>query len=81
MKDTKILVSRVRKNKIPIGVVAATNVGQIGWSRCSEKDKFDMKKGRLIAIGRANNGSNIEIHPDVLHDVELMTERAERYFK
>jgi hypothetical protein len=25
----------------------------IGWSRCSKKDKFDKKKARLIAYGRA----------------------------
>lgn len=37
-----------------VGVVVATGSSKIGWSLCNKLDRFDRKKGLMIAEARAN---------------------------
>ena len=37
-----------------VGVVVATGAFKIGWSLCNKLDKWDRKKGLMIAEARAN---------------------------
>jgi len=39
-----------------VGVVVATGASKVGWSLCNKKDKWDRKKGLMIASNRAERG-------------------------
>ena len=84
-----MLVKYVRNKKNQrVGVVVAVSATQIGWSTCNFKmgDRFDKKRGREIAIGRAwkEEYERVDIYEvpfSVRWDVVEMTLRAGSYFK
>ena len=43
---------------VQVGCVVALDKGVVGWSQCNvEKDQFDKKRAREIAMGRAVKGT------------------------
>jgi hypothetical protein len=53
-----MLVEYVSLNDIYIGCVVALDKGVVGWSQCNvDKDQFDKKRAREIAMGRAVKGT------------------------
>ena len=79
-EGNKVIISRVRKNGAPIGFVAAVGEHRIGWSRCSKKDKWNIEKGKMIAIRRATYGFRTEVHNEIKKGFQIMHNRAIRYF-
>lgn len=65
-------IQYVRKpDRNPIGVVAAIVDGDradIGWSYCCPLDKFDKKKARTIAVGRAKKRKCGAFIPDCMKE-------------
>lgn len=89
MQDTILKYIHDPKTGVRVGVVAATKLTNdpskvgIGWSitALNKGDRFDREKGKMIALNRANNGTNARIPHK--YEVELleMRSRAVRYFK
>ncbi len=46
----------------PYGVVVATSPDNIGWSMCSDKDRWSRQLAKQIAIGRAQKITNWREH-------------------
>lgn len=82
--------------KKPVACVVCTAPGKVGVSVCNEKDQFNKKLARQIALGRATTGHKtsfpnrelIDFNFDVQYlgdmvnsQVHRMEERAKRYFK
>ena len=71
----------------PIGVIVSTDRGNVGWSLCNSKDKFDKKLGKMIAINRADaygfdKDSLLSNVPNsIFTEVIKMYDRSTRYFK
>jgi hypothetical protein len=86
-KMKKMLVYYVRNEaRKMVGAVVAIGKDQVGWSQCSPKDRFDKKKGVLIASGRADKGTKVRMREDetatLIRDaLAVMEDRARRYFK
>lgn len=72
-----------------VGVIVATKLTNdpskvgIGWSVTAVKkgDRFDREKGKMIALNRANNGTNARIPHKFESELLEMRSRAVRYFK
>lgn len=71
---------RNRQNQ-RVGIVVACSKEQVGWSACKKGDRFNKERGMEIAIGRASVGSEVKPPLYVSFTLEIMKERAERYFK
>lgn len=77
-----MLVQYVRRNGQPCGCVVALDRNVIGWSECNPRDRFCKKRGKEIAIGRAQTGTNSQpLHPETYEVLELINRRSETYFK
>lgn len=86
-----VLVEYVRdEQNNPIGVVAAVDRDNIGFSKKNPKDNWDKNLGKKIAIGRAMTrpisfNTLLEL-PDKDYElfqekVQKMYDRAQRYYK
>jgi hypothetical protein len=78
-----------------VGTVVALDKDVVGWSQCSPKDRFNKERGVKIAEGRAMYGTKAKPVRVIVHDenvmcvkadlitkeIEIMRERAGRYFK
>jgi hypothetical protein len=92
MSDTNDdLVEYPEVGRRPIGTIVAINGDNgpiIGWSKCSEKDRFNRKRGIDIAHGRASMGVDLDItklpmeYQDAFQRTIIsMNSRAQKYFK
>ncbi len=70
---------RIDKGR-PIGVVVALSANKIGWSRCDDRDEFNKKVGKNIAMQRAESSEVGIIPRKILEEYEWMKVHAERYF-
>ena len=88
MNNIVTFIRHPRKNN-RIGVVIATQMTTdpkkvgIGWSltAVNHGDQFDKSKGLMIALNRANEGSNKPTPNSILDEVSHMRARAVKYFK
>ena len=78
----------VETGNVPCGVLIACGKGQIGWSLCNSKDKFDPIRGKQIAEDRAGLWGNRSIEEilskvpsSIKADVMAMYHRSLRYYK
>ena len=62
------------KSRVAVVGVHSDGVLSIAVSRCSHKDNFMKKKGRLIAEGRLQNGLNPEAKRNTLYGQYEMNE-------
>ena len=82
MKMGKRLIQFVRNDKgVPIGCFVGFDKNNIGWSLCNKKDKWDRKKAKEIASGRAVLGSSTPVPKSIYGDWLKFCERCEKYFK
>jgi hypothetical protein len=77
-------VTNRRRQKV--GVVLAKKMPNgsvgIGWSLCNPKDEFNKVHALAIAEGRAENFGGIdEIPRSINEDIDVIIDRATRYFK
>jgi hypothetical protein len=84
METTIYQRTRDRKNN-PNGVVVATKYRggvRFGWSKTNTKagDKFDLAKGREIALERAFNNDVTPVPHSIANDYTDMVNRSVRYF-
>ena len=58
-----MLIKYVRDKKgNRVGVVVATGASKVGWSLCNHKDKWDRKKGLMIAEARADLPEAVKVY-------------------
>lgn len=77
------LVQYVKDNKNKrVGVVVAIDSETFGWSKCKmREDEFSEERALEIAMGRAIKGSSNPVAHSVQPTMQLMVDRAERYYK
>lgn len=93
-----MIVQYIRDNlRNPTGVVVADVVKMfdgsfeiaVGWSRCNKKDRFNKKRGKEIALGRATAKNSIEslkdefmqLPTEICIAIASIVNRAGKYYK
>jgi len=78
-----VLVKYIRDKKgNPRGVIVAIGATEFGYALVAKGEVFRKKVGRTIAVGRAlKHGPNVQMPLRLVHEVEIMSARAKRYFK
>lgn len=69
-----------KKNRKPIGVLAAVAPDKIGYSYCNKKDQFNREHGKMIALNRAINGFNTKVPRELEVPMMRLAIDAKRYF-
>jgi len=77
-----MLIKYIRdSHRRPKGVVISTGEGEVGYSLCNKKDKWNRETALRIAFGRAVEGFDHAIPDSAYLAYYEMLDRSDRYYK